>query len=57
MLCKIRGVRKRQKLYDITTYLWNKKKKSQTHKNRELNGGCQGLGAGASGEMLLRVDF
>ena len=34
-----------------------KKKKSQTHKNRELNGGCQGLGAGASGEMLLRVDF
>ena len=33
-----------------------KKKKTKLIKT-ESNGGCQGLGAGASGEMLLRVDF
>ena len=41
-------------LYDLTCKWDLKKKKSKTHRNREKNSGCQGLGVGRNGEMLVK---
>ena len=40
-------------LYNYT-YMWNLKKKSQTHGNREQTSGCQGLEGEANGEGLVK---
>lgn len=46
-----RGSEKNKKLYDITTYLWNIKKQSQTHKNR-VEWWLQGLELGQVGDAV-----